>query len=776
MTGPSPSPTGRLVVDLDEVGASDVAEVGGKAANLGELRRAGFRVPPGFVVTSAAYLSAVTGAGCRDGVARDFLAATEVDDPEERASLAAELRRTVAALPVPGEVRAAVAVALDHLGPDTPLAVRSSATAEDAAGSSFAGAHATVLGVVGVTEVLEAVSTCWSSVFTDRALAYRIERRVLDEPVVAVVVQQLVAADVAGVAFSAHPGGAAPHLVVVESARGLGESVVSGTVEPDHDEVDVRSWTALRRRAGRQSQSVVLDGGRIRRQGAGTTALDRPVLDEATLIRIARTVRAVAEHFGVPQDVEWAMVGEDLFIVQSRPITTIPDAGPVPTTAVGVLSGLGAAAGVATGRVRVVADPRDPGPFAAGDVLVAQRTSPDWVPLLRRAAAVVTESGGTTCHAAIVSRELGVPCVVGVHDATRLLPDGAEVRVDGGAGTVIPVPGGDGRTTVRGPVAEVARPSTDAVVTATRIEVNLGVVDAAAAAATLPVDGVGLLRAEVLLVDALDGVHPAALIAEGRSEQFVDRLVEAVSAVAAPFGGRPVRYRSTDLRSNEFARLRDGERFEPHEENPMIGFRGCARYVADPAMFLLELEAIARVREHHPGVHLMIPFVRTPRELERCLRLVDDSPLGSDRRMERWIMAEVPSVVHHLGAYASLGVDGVSIGTNDLTQLVLGVDRDSGVCAELFDPADPAVLAAITGIIEGATVAGLATSLCGQAPSQDPAFAEHLVRAGIDAVSVTPDAVPGLLRTVAAAEQRLVLDSLRSGTVWSGRRSDGRAG
>jgi len=754
----------------------DVAEVGGKAANLGELRRAGFRVPPGFVVTSAAYLSAVTGAGCRDGVARDFLAATEVDDPEERAPLAAELRRTVAALPVPGEVRAAVAVALDHLGPDTPLAVRSSATAEDAAGSSFAGAHATVLGVVGVTEVLEAVSTCWSSVFTDRALAYRIERRVLDEPVVAVVVQQLVAADVAGVAFSAHPGGAAPHLVVVESARGLGESVVSGTVEPDHDEVDVRSWTALRRRAGHQSQSVVLDGGRIRRQGAGTAALDRPVLDEATLIRIARTVRAVAEHFGVPQDVEWALVGEDLFIVQSRPITTIPDAGPVPTTAVGVLSGLGAAAGVATGRVRVVADPRDPGPFAAGDVLVAQRTSPDWVPLLRRAAAVVTESGGTTCHAAIVSRELGVPCVVGVHDATRLLPDGTEVRVDGGAGTVIPVPGGDGRTTVRGPVAEVARPSTDAVVTATRIEVNLGVVDAAAAAATLPVDGVGLLRAEVLLVDALDGVHPAALIAEGRSEQFVDRLVEAVSAVAAPFGGRPVRYRSTDLRSNEFARLRDGERFEPHEENPMIGFRGCARYVADPAMFLLELEAIARVREHHPGVHLMIPFVRTPRELERCLRLVDDSPLGSDRRMERWIMAEVPSVVHHLGAYASLGVDGVSIGTNDLTQLVLGVDRDSGVCAELFDPADPAVLAAITGIIEGASAAGLATSLCGQAPSQDPAFAEHLVRAGIDAVSVTPDAVPGLLRTVAAAEQRLVLDSLRSGTVWSGRRSDGRAG
>jgi len=317
-------------------------------------------------------------------------------------------------------------------------------------------------------------------------------------------------------------------------------------------------------------------------------------------------------------------------------------------------------------------------------------------------------------------------------------------------------------------------PELTAVVTGTRIEVNLGLVDSATPAAALPVDGVGLLRAEVLLVDALDGVHPAAMLAAGDAARFVDRLATAVAAVAAPFGRRPVRYRSTDFRSNEFRRLEGGDRFEPVEENPMIGWRGCARYVADPALFNLELEALARVREQHPNVELMIPFVRTPRELERCFELVDASPLGSDRGLRRWIMAEVPSVAHRLVDYAALGVDGVSIGTNDLTQLVLGVDRDSTECAEVFDPADDAVLDTITDIVRGASAVGMSTSLCGQAPSDDPAFAEHLVRVGIDAISVTPDAVGPLVRVVAAAERRLVLAAARSGTFGSWGRSEGR--
>lgn len=765
----TPTPAGRLVVDLDRVGPPDVAEVGGKAANLGSLRGAGFRVPPGFVVTSSAYLAALTGATCRQEVLDEFRSLVSIDDPERRGERAAALRRRVASVPVPGEVRVAVATALERLGPEAVLAVRSSATSEDAAGASFAGAHATLLGVSGLTEALRAISTCWVSAFTDRAIAYRVERGLLDEPIVAVVVQVAVPADVAGVAFSERPDGSGPGLVVVESARGLGESVVSGAVEPDHDEVDVASWTVTTRRPGRQSERLVLSGDGVHRVAGGVDPGPH-VLDEATVVGIARTVRTVADHFAGPQDVEWALVGDDLWILQSRPITTIvpgrspsPHTSPILRPSAGGLRGLGASRGVASGPVRVVADPRHPGAFTAGDVLVARSTSPDWVPLLRRAAAVVTESGGTTCHAAIVSRELGVPCVVGVHDATRVLADGTVVTVDGGAGSVTmgaAVPADSGAPPEA--AASTPVPTVDPGATATRIEVNLGVVASAASAAALPVDGVGLLRAEVLLVDALDGVHPVAMVEAGGADRFVDRLAEAVAAVAAPFGRRPVRYRSTDFRSNEFARLEGGEGVEPRESNPMIGYRGCYRYVSDPVLLGLELEALARVRVDHPNVHLMIPFVRTRWELAACLDLVDASPLGADRGLERWIMAEVPSVVYRLADYAALGITGVSIGTNDLTQLLLGVDRDSSVCAPLFDPADRAVLAAISDIVAGAREAGLATSLCGQAPSDDPAFAEHLVRAGIDAISVTPDAVGPLRRAVAAAERRLVLEAART--------------
>jgi pyruvate,water dikinase len=440
----TPTPAGRLVVDLDGVGPPDVAEVGGKAANLGSLRRAGFRVPPGFVVTSSAYLAALTGAACRQQVLEEFRALVAIDDPERRRDRAAVLRQRVASVPVPGEVRVAVAAALERLGPDAVLAVRSSATAEDAAGASFAGAHATLVGVAGLSGVLGAISTCWASAFTDRAIAYRIERGLLEEPILAVVVQMALPADVAGVAFSERPDGSAPDVVVVESARGLGESVVSGAVEPDHDEVDVAGWAVVTRRPGRQVEQLVLSGDRVQRV-RGAVDPGPHVLDESAVVGIARTARTVADHFGGPQDVEWALVGDELWILQSRPITTItasPSMAPPPVLPSGTggepLRGLGAARGVASGPVRVVSDPRHPGAFTAGDVLVARSTSPDWVPLLRRASAVVTESGGTTCHAAIVSRELGVPCVVGVHDATRVLSDGDEVTVDGSSGTVTP--------------------------------------------------------------------------------------------------------------------------------------------------------------------------------------------------------------------------------------------------------------------------------------------------------------------------------------------------
>jgi pyruvate,water dikinase len=380
---------------------------------------------------------------------------------------------------------------------------------------------------------------------------------------------------------------------------------------------------------------------------------------------------------------------------------------------------------------------------------------------------LVTDGGGMTCHAAIVSRELRIPCVVGTRRATQLLRDGEVVTVDGERGQVRA--GREGQlarlpanalTLVTAPVPAPAS-AVNAESTGTLLYVNLALPSQAIAAAALPVDGVGLLRAEFMLTEALGGAHPQQLIKEGRREEFIGAMSSALTTITRAFAPRPVIYRSYDFRTNEFRKLRGGEAFEPLEANPMIGYRGCFRYIRDPELFGLELEVLARVREETPNLHLMLPFVRTKWELEACLELIDRSPLGRARGLKRWIMAEVPSVVHWLPEYAKLGVDGVSIGSNDLTQLMLGVDRDSELCSELFDESDPAVLAAISSIIERAQEHGMTVSLCGQAPSTRPGFAEELVRRGITSVSVSVDAVAATRRALARAESQILLAAAR---------------
>ncbi len=592
--------------------------------------------------------------------------------------------------------------------------------------------------------------------------------------------------------FTVHPATRNTRHLVIEAAWGVGEVVVGGQVTPDHYLVDKATGAVLERSTPRKDFLIELTpaGGTRRVDLASDPRASAPVLSDAEITVLAELARKSETHYGAPQDMEFAVAGGRMYLTQTRPITTLSRGSPppgapasenapptdaakpgtpaAPTPLAPILHGLGASPGIATGPVRILETVSQSASLRSGEILVARMTSPDWVPLMRRAAAIITDAGGMTSHAAIVSRELGIPCIVGTRTATQTLRTGMVVSVNGHDGTVVlgTTPSG----TTPGVVEPAQTPRQGEVrsgtistspVTATRLYVNLAEPERAAEIAQRDVDGVGLLRAEFMMLSALDGMHPREVLARGGGDDFVRRMAEKLHIFASAFDPRPVIYRAMDFRSNEFRKLTGGAAHEPEEENPMIGYRGCFRYTREPDLFALELRALAEVRQEFHNLHLMLPFVRTGWEIEACRRLIDASPLGQDRRLQLWIMAEVPSVVSWMDDYARAGVTGVSIGSNDLTQLILGVDRDSETLTPFYDERDRAVLDAIHAIIRRAHDLGLTCSICGQAPSVHPEYAARLVEWGIDSISVNPDAIEHTRRNIAAAEQRVILAAAR---------------
>jgi pyruvate,water dikinase len=759
----------RYTRPFGEIDRRDIALVGGKAANLGEMTRAELPIPPGFVITVAAYERALEASGLARRVTAE-LKGLDINDSAALQRRAAAIRALVADVALPDELRDEVLGSYRSLGDGDAaalVAVRSSATAEDTAQFSFAGMFESYLNVQGERDLLRAVRLCWASTFGARVLFYRLSQNMPAEMPVAVIVQRMVGAAKSGVLFTADPSTHDATHLVIEAAWGLGEVVVGGQVTPDRYVIQKAGTNVLERNVGRKEFLLTRDtatGETIRVDLANDPRATTPVLTDDELRRLAELASRVERHYGSPQDIEFAIDAGEIYLTQSRPITTLAERPRVaaPVAPAGVLiRGLGASPGTATGKVRVLESTTNAAALVAGEVLVARMTSPDWVPIMRRAAAIVTDAGGMTSHAAIVSRELGIPCVVGTRDGTRVLGAGSLVTVNGTDGTV--AAGAAPVTSAAAPTAAPAVPAAaPRIVTGTRLYVNLAEPDRAEAIAARDVDGVGLLRAEFMLLDALDRTHPRKLLAEGRAEEFVRRMADKLGVFGRAFHPRPVIYRAMDFRSNEFRSLRGGDEFEPREENPMIGYRGCFRYVKEPDLFALELRVLHEARKEFPNLHLMIPFVRTGWEMRECKRLVDESPLGAARGFELWVMAEVPSVVSWLEEYARLGVTGVSIGSNDLTQLVLGVDRDSEIVSPLYDERDRAVLDTIQAIVGESHRLGLTCSICGQAPSVYPEYAEMLVRWGIDSISVNPDAIEAARRQIAAAEQRVLLDAART--------------
>ena len=786
------------VIWFEEVGRGDVGSVGGKNSSLGEMVQTlapkGIRIPPGFATTADAYWDYVDANGFRQKVT-DLLAEMNAG----KATLA-ETGMAIRTLLLRGEwperTAAAIVGAYSRLCERTgkeavDVAVRSSATAEDLPDASFAGQQETFLNIRGDKALLDACRRCYASLFTDRAISYR-QTKGFDHMSVAlsIGVQQMVRSDLggSGVMFSIDTETGFKKVVVIDAAWGLGENVVQGAVDPDEYQVfkpllaDKALMPIIEKKRGEKALKMIYAAGEQPTRNVPTSKAERAafVLDDEEIVTLARWAATIEAHYGCPMDMEWAKDGEtdEMFIVQARPETVqsrreattfksykITDKGRTLAT------GLSIGDAVVAGRICMIENARDIDKFVDGSVLVTGTTDPDWVPIMKRAAAIVTDHGGRTSHAAIVSRELGLPAIVGTGNATEVLHSEQEVTVscaEGDQGFIY-----EGTATYEVETVDV----TDLPETRTQIMLNLGNPGAALRWWRIPADGVGLARMEFVVSNHIR-VHPMALvrydqlkdekakreIAEltagyaDKTEYFVDRLSRGLSRIAASMWPKPVIVRMSDFKTNEYAGLLGGAEFEPAEENPMIGFRGAARYYSPRYRegFALECRAIERLRGQmgFGNVIVMIPFCRSTGEADRVLEVMAENGLkrGKDG-LQVFVMCEIPSNVI-LAAEFAKRFDGFSIGSNDLTQLTLGVDRDSGELAPLFDEQDPAVKWMISNVITEAKKAGAKIGLCGQAPSDHPEFAAFLVECGIDSISVSPDSFIAVKRQVAEAEKK----------------------
>ena len=807
---------------FSEIRKTNLAEVGGKGANLGEMTSVGLPVPNGFVVSAGAYFKYIYNNRI-ESVIKEMTTDLDVENNDKLNLASDAIKARILSGEIPADLRNGIMAAYKSMvkdGREPFVAVRSSATAEDLPEASFAGQQSTFLNVVGAEDCVQAVKECWASLFEPRSIYYRTTNRFDHLKVgLAAVVQEMVQSEKAGVMFTVEPMTQDRGKISIEGAYGLGEVVVSGSVTPDRFVVDKNTLAIEVKDIAKQTWMIAKIEGKNEKVEIRPEMQERQKITDAQVVELAKLGKKIEWHYGKPQDIEWAVAEGKLYIVQSRPITTlrkevqqaaesalsgVENAGSeepkaqerapqamaakpaqsaimlseakgaqVPKEVVKmagsgtqniILKGLGASPGIGKGTVKILASPKEMGKVEKGDVLVTEMTTPDFVPAMKRASAIVTNSGGMTCHAAIVSREMGIPCIVGTKSATTTLHEGQFITIDAMRGIVYDgdVALGEAKREEEAskPQAGAGSAATLVPVTGTKIYVNIAEVELSEKVSKLPCDGVGLLRAELMIGDI--GEHPKKMIKEGRGQEFIDKLADKLRVFATAFYPRPVVYRATDFKTNEYRNLKGGEEYEPNEANPMMGYRGCGRYISEPEVFSLELSAIKKVREEYSmkNLWLMLPFVRRIGELRAIKEMLKSHGIHHTLDFNLWIMVEVPSTVFLIDQFCEEGIDGVSIGSNDLTQLILGIDRDNATLAEGFDERNHAVLRAIERVVKVCNEKRVTCSICGQAPSVYPDFAEKLVEMGITSISVNPDAVERTKRNVASAEMKVLLKRL----------------
>lgn len=766
----------KFIVWFKDVGKEDIPLVGGKGANLGELASFGIPVPPGFIVTVAAYHLFLKENNLLLKI-KKFLSFTDKDKPESYTAVSEKIKKIIVDSPIPKEIIMEVTGAYLKLGglfKDVFVAVRSSATAEDLPDASFAGQQRSFLNVKGTTNLMEAVRECWASLFEPRAIFYREEKNFDHFKVgLAIPIQKMIQSYVSGVMFTCDPVTGEKNLIVVDAAYGLGDLLVQGEITPDHYVIDKDNYKIIQKNLVKQNVQLIKKNGLNKKIYVSPRLQNLPKLSDREIKKIAEYGVRIQKHYFYPQDIEFALDKKrNIYFVQTRPVTTLKKLAKESESLSSskeeklavkeikekkiLLEGSAASPGIGWGPVKIIKSKKEIGILKKGDILVTEMTTPDFVPAMKKASAIVTDMGGLTSHAAIVSREMGIPCVVGTTKATKILKNKEMVTVNGSLGKVYQ--GGLEIKSKNIPLDKAAFKFEEnrLINTATKVYVNLADYSIAEEVAKKNVDGVGLLRAEFVLAEI--GVHPKKIIKDGKQKEFVDKLAERLSIFCRAFNPRPVIYRATDFKTNEYRSLKGGELYEPVEPNPMLGFRGASRYIVDEKVFLLEIAAIKKVRNKMglKNLWLMIPFVRIPEELIEIKKILISSGLSRTPSFQLWMMVEIPSNVILIEDFIKVGIDGVSIGTNDLTMLILGTDRDNSEVAKIFDERNKAVFWALEKVIKACHNEKITCSICGQAPSEYPEMLEKLVEWGVTSVSINPDAIDRTREIIYYAEKKLM--------------------